>query len=238
VTEAEWLACKDPITMLLFLRGPGATRTEPIGDHLATIVEVNAPGLVSDRKLRLAACACCRRVWHLLHDESFRRLIEVNELYAEGSATQVELQTVWQKAADRYPRFISLPPLYSNAVEAVLGLRHWLDVGRLSSLGSAIRNELSESYVEPEMIAQCELIRDILGPVLFNPIGISPRLLTSDALTLAKFIYEESAFDRLPILADALMDAGCESEELLAHCRSEGPHVRGCWAVDLILGKS
>jgi hypothetical protein len=55
---------------------------------------------------------------------------------------------------------------------------------------------------------------------------------------LAEAIYEERAFGRLPILADALLDAGCDNEELIAHCRSEGPHVRGCWAVDLILGKS
>jgi hypothetical protein len=54
---------------------------------------------------------------------------------------------------------------------------------------------------------------------------------------LAQAIYDERAFDRLPILADALLDAGCDNEELLAHLRSEGPHVRGCWAVDLILGK-
>jgi hypothetical protein len=55
---------------------------------------------------------------------------------------------------------------------------------------------------------------------------------------IAEGIYEERAFDRLPILADALLDAGCDNEELIAHSRSEGPHVRGCWAVDLILGKS
>ena len=50
-------------------------------------------------------------------------------------------------------------------------------------------------------------------------------------------IYEERAFDRLPILHDALLDAGCDNEDILAHCRSAGPHVRGCWVIDLILGK-
>ncbi|HET6573028.1 MAG TPA: hypothetical protein VFG68_05455 [Fimbriiglobus sp.] len=60
--------------------------------------------------------------------------------------------------------------------------------------------------------------------------------LTSTAVDLARAIYEGRAFDRLPILADALQDAGCDDEQLLAHCRSEGPHVRGCWAVDLVLG--
>jgi hypothetical protein len=54
---------------------------------------------------------------------------------------------------------------------------------------------------------------------------------------IAQGIYEERAFDRLPILHDALLDAGCDNEDMLTHCRSEGPHVRGCWVVDLILGK-
>jgi hypothetical protein len=54
---------------------------------------------------------------------------------------------------------------------------------------------------------------------------------------ISEGVYAERAFDRLPILADALLDAGCDDEELLAHCRSEGPHVRGCWALDRILGK-
>jgi len=54
---------------------------------------------------------------------------------------------------------------------------------------------------------------------------------------IAEGIYQERAFDRLPILADALLDAGCEDEDLMHHCRSAGPHVRGCWAVDLVLGK-
>jgi hypothetical protein len=54
---------------------------------------------------------------------------------------------------------------------------------------------------------------------------------------LAQAIYEERAFDRLPILADALEESGCYNADLLAHCRSDGPHVRGCWAVDLVLGK-
>ncbi len=55
---------------------------------------------------------------------------------------------------------------------------------------------------------------------------------------LAGGIYDEGAFDRLPILADALLDAGCEDKQLLGHCRGPGPHVRGCWVVDLVLGKT
>jgi hypothetical protein len=71
----------------------------------------------------------------------------------------------------------------------------------------------------------------------FTPVAPDPRWLTATVLDLACLIYDERAFDRLPILADALMDAGCDNDDILEHCRSEGPHVRGCWVIDLILGK-
>jgi hypothetical protein len=71
----------------------------------------------------------------------------------------------------------------------------------------------------------------------FHPVAFDPRWRTADTVGLARGIYEDRAFDRLPLLADALMDAGCADEQVLEHCRSEGPHVRGCWVVDLVLGK-
>ena len=55
---------------------------------------------------------------------------------------------------------------------------------------------------------------------------------------MAQVIYDDRAFDRLPLLADAMEDAGCADQEILDHCRSNGEHVRGCWVVDLLLGKS
>ena len=82
----------------------------------------------------------------------------------------------------------------------------------------------------------CPLIRDVFGNP-FRHVAFDPRWRTADTVGLARGIYEERAFDRLPLLADALMDAGCDEDQLLAHCRSDGPHVRGCWVVDLVLGK-
>jgi hypothetical protein len=82
----------------------------------------------------------------------------------------------------------------------------------------------------------CALLRDIVGNP-FRPVTFDPSWLTSTVLSLGKGIYEEKAFDRMPILADALQDAGCENENILNHCRYESVHVRGCWLVDLILGK-
>jgi hypothetical protein len=83
---------------------------------------------------------------------------------------------------------------------------------------------------------QAAVIRCIFGNP-FRPITRVPSWLTSSVCALARGIYDDRAFDYLPILADALEDAGCTVTELLAHCRLAGPHARGCWAVDLILGK-
>jgi hypothetical protein len=92
-----------------------------------------------------------------------------------------------------------------------------------------------------EWAVQSVLLRDIFGnPFRSSPPFPQPVLAWNDSTIkrIAQGIYDERAFDRLPILADALLDAGCDDEELIRHCRSDGPHVRGCWAVDLILGKS
>jgi hypothetical protein len=86
-----------------------------------------------------------------------------------------------------------------------------------------------------ELAAQCQLFRDNFGDP-FRPPGLDERWLTASVAGLARFIYDEGAYDRFPILGDALMDAGCENEGILSHCRGEGPHVRGCWVVDLLLG--
>jgi hypothetical protein len=82
----------------------------------------------------------------------------------------------------------------------------------------------------------CKLVRDVVGGVL-QPVPISPGWLSPNVTLLANSIYSESAFENLPILGDALEEAGCDSTSLLSHLRSGGTHVRGCWALDA-LGKS
>jgi hypothetical protein len=84
--------------------------------------------------------------------------------------------------------------------------------------------------------AQACLVRDILGNP-FRPVRVDPVWQTGTVVSLAQAIYDERAFDRLPILADALEDAGCTNADILNHCRQPGEHVRGCWVVDLLLGK-
>ncbi len=87
-----------------------------------------------------------------------------------------------------------------------------------------------------EEAAQSALLRCVFGNP-FRPVTFDLRWRTFDVVGLARAIYDEKEFERLPILADALMDAGCEDEQIISHCRGDGPHVRGCWVVDLALGK-
>ena len=95
--------------------------------------------------------------------------------------------------------------------------------------------------VGPERAEHANLLRDIFGNPFATPRPIQAAWLRwndGTVLRIATGIYEERAFERLPVLGDALLDAGCDDEDLIAHCRSTGPHIRGCIAVDLILGKS
>ncbi|MBA4062241.1 MAG: hypothetical protein C0501_00780 [Isosphaera sp.] len=80
-------------------------------------------------------------------------------------------------------------------------------------------------------------MREIVGNP-FRPVAFDPGWGTDTVLSLARGMYAGRDFAAMPILADALQDAGCEDDQVLTHCRGPGPHVRGCWVVDLVLGKS
>ena len=117
-----------------------------------------------------------------------------------------------------------------NAPNLVIEAVIWQAGGYTACLYAVVRSREEE--------AQFHLVREIFGNP-FRPVGFDPAWLTSDVTLLAQGIYEDRAFDRMPILADALQDAGCEDEQILAHCRDAAlTHVRGCWVVDLIWGKS
>jgi hypothetical protein len=89
---------------------------------------------------------------------------------------------------------------------------------------------------ESENATLCSTLRDIFGNP-FRPVVYDPEWRTPTVLALARQMYDSREFSAMPILADALQDAGCDHAEILDHCRGPGPHVRGCWVVDLILGK-
>jgi hypothetical protein len=84
---------------------------------------------------------------------------------------------------------------------------------------------------------QCNLLRDLFGPLPFRPIQMAPEWLSSPVTTFATSIYQENDFSRMAALGDKLERAGCSNSDILTHCRSSTPHNRGCWVVDLILEK-
>jgi hypothetical protein len=204
--------------------------------------------LASARKFRLFLLACCRECWPMITDFRSRAAIAIAERFADQLASAEELTSA--RAAIRF-RDRSSAGYLAYCVSDVsmhaetLGWVHDLDE---RPSGSAIRlareiaalqyrNEFKDKPTALAEKKQTELARDILGNP-FRPITIDPRWLSSNVVDLAHAIYHETAFGRMPILADALMDAGCDNEAVLNHCRNEGVHVRGCWVVDLLLGKS
>jgi hypothetical protein len=90
---------------------------------------------------------------------------------------------------------------------------------------------------ECEHAALATLLRDIIGPLPFRRVAIETSCLTPTVLAIAHGIYDDRVFDCLPVLADALEEAGCDHADLLSHLRGLGPHVQGCWVLDLLLGK-
>ena len=94
----------------------------------------------------------------------------------------------------------------------------------------------SRPQASAKLAFQARILRDIFGNP-FRPVVFSPSWRTSTAVALASQMYESRDFSAMPILADALQDAGCDSADVLDHCRGPGPHVRGCWVVDLVLEK-
>ncbi|AWM42539.1 hypothetical protein C1280_36235 [Gemmata obscuriglobus] len=95
---------------------------------------------------------------------------------------------------------------------------------------------MATTNVPAEWRTQANLLRDIFGNP-FRPVTFSPSWRTGTAVALASGMYESRDFSAMPILADALQDAGCDRAEVLEHCQRDGPHVRGCWVADLVLGR-
>jgi hypothetical protein len=134
---------------------------------------------------------------------------------------------------------------YADGLMNVADIRRlWLDSGEDPSLPERGREwatnwafKTNWHLEDPFKSDVTSLVRDIFGNP-FRPVALDPRWRTADALGLARGIYEDRAFDRMPLLADALMDAGCDDEQIISHCHSPGPHIRGCWVVDLVLGKT
>jgi hypothetical protein len=217
MTEAEWLASEDPMAMLAHLRAP-----------------------FDGRKMLLLDCACLSRLNGRL-PAICQEWASVAALVAEREAAPDHLwshglinnsgrlcDALWESI----PEDDSDSDLF-NIVYAIVNV-----CGRMWSLNiPSVCFSPGNAYWRAERRAHAGFIRCLFGNP-FRPVAIDPGWRTSTVVALAEGVCADRAFDRLPILADALQDAGCEHPDILAHCRSDGPHVRGCWVVDLLLGKS
>jgi hypothetical protein len=214
MTEAEWLACDDPLRMLAF-----------------------AHAQAGERKLRLFACACARIDWRHLRPPH-HHAIDTAERVAEGRAAPSALAT--HRALSLGVASGSGRTAAERAIERLIGAIFDRKGGYISV--SAYETRWAEARAEVYPVA-CSLARCILFP--FRTAARTPAWRTADAVAVAEGAYaDRTAPDghltslRLSILADALEEAGCTDAAILSHLRSPGPHARGCWAVDLILGKS
>jgi hypothetical protein len=222
MTEQEWLAC----------------------DNVADVFRVDPLwGKVTDRKCRLFAVACCRRIRNLIQDQSLWEAVEVAETQADGFPLESELDDAGMAVMEYIDSLPNEPDSATFWAATAVGIcvsarSEQLVYGTAYHCSFAVKEDQSgtPTSVTEESQAQCRLLREITGNP-FRPVTIDPSWRTPNVTALAQAIYDERAFDRLPTLADALEDAGCDNADILNHCRQPGEHVRGCWVVDLVLGK-
>ena len=222
MTEAEWLAATDPLPMLVLIRSRAG-----------------------DRKLRLFAVACCRSMFATVQVNPWDRdAVVTAERYADGLTDLDELAEAASSTTSDWTAAFACAEAASvesafAAAEHASGNAAWEVGSQIASRNDVDEDDNPVTVVARlgEMALQASLARDIFGNPL-RPVVVDPGWLTETAVGIARGIYDDRAFERMPILADALQDAGCEDEQVLSHCREPGTHVRGCWVVDLVLGKS
>jgi hypothetical protein len=214
VTEAEWATASDPEAML---------------------AEVRASTCGTERKFRLFAVACCHAAAPRLPDRRSRRVVQTCERFADGAVGAEKLRAAWGDA-----RWAAHALERKGVAAGVLWVVAQLaepDIARvLFAVGYAARLGGWDS----QRPVQAALLRDVFGPVPYRSVAVEPGWLTWNHGTvpaIARHVYDDRAWHDLPILADALEDAGCNDQDILGLCRSGGEHARGCWVVDLMLGK-
>ena len=235
MTEAEWDACADPHAMQWHIENSGRA---------------------ADRKLRLWAVACAHKVLDCLEDVRSKAAVETAERYADELATREDLRAAHadglQAEYDAQERaYQSTPHTATDSAASFASAAAFYAAGHVVFIGEAAnsaadaaswqgtgRTDKSRRVIE--RAAQADLLRCVfglpLGPVVFDAAWLTWN--DDTVRKTAQAIYDTRAFDRLPLLADALEEAGCTDAAILAHCRRPGEHVRGCWVVDALLGKS
>jgi hypothetical protein len=245
MTEAEWI---------LYCDRPGF---EAMLEHL------EARG--ADERLRLVGCALCRAVRDLLEDERSRAALDVAERYAEGRAKGDERARArkaawwaWQRVTLNHGLVPGRPVWAvgtdSPEAQAAGAAERLLDPDPFSTRELSVTAEMLREAVGAELDFDledwdrrpsehwdraCRLVREVYGNP-FRPVALDPAWLRWNDGTVrrvAQSLHERRAFGELPVLADALEEAGCTDAVMLGHCRSGGPHVCGCWALDLLRGR-
>jgi hypothetical protein len=220
MNEEEWNACTDPVLMLeLVQRSASATA----------------------RKLRLFAAACCRLYSPLVEDERFSQTVQTIEQYADGLASKAALKR--SRQAVRAARY-ALPADQEEA--GVEWQAYWLAevAGTENAYKSMVVRELQRLATATNVITSAAfqpsaaaLLRDVfVSPFRAVP-PIEPAWLTSTVVSIARRAYDERDFAALPVLGDALEEAGCGHQDVLRHCGEPRGHVRGCWVLDLLTGR-
>ena len=183
------------------------------------------------RKLRLYYCACARLLWDLL-DQEPRRVVELAEFVAGGGAdregwraarrfahgAQLALTQVWQVPEEQRPA------VYRNVVVAAAVRAH-----------RALGERFTPPWSPLTFATQAALLNEVFGDP-FAPVALRPEWATRTAVDLARLIVADRAFELMPVLGDALQDAGCDRPAVLDHCYQPVAHARGCWLLDALLG--
>jgi hypothetical protein len=214
MTENEWLVCADPVAMLDSMREK-----------------------VSARKARLFACACCRNFLSITTDEQFGRAIDTAEQFADGLTSKAAMKRARQSVREIRHR---LPPNKPELHSWWVAL--WLaevtnSENAFDQVASEIRRLVSQGLLTDEQSPSgATLLRCVAGNP-FRLAGTEPSFRVPDVDALAHSIYHKPTPEGLQKLAKSLEDAGCQDSDILDHCRHPGPHVRGCWVLDLLLGR-
>jgi hypothetical protein len=220
MTKEGWLACVSPYLMVEFLRGKA-----------------------SQRKLRLVACACCRRISHLLTPQNCHDL-EIGEQLAEGLLPLDSPAWIDPKRRNYGTGPVDAPTgacLSTRVMDPFLAA--FAAAMKASDAVADVSTPSKEymarlEYKTSEQKAQADLVRDVFGHIFFTGMVEPAWLQWNEGAVprLARTIYEERRFGNVLDLYDVLLDAGCNNQDILSHLRVPGPHVRGCWVLDLILG--
>jgi hypothetical protein len=207
--------------------------------------DVLEPLGLSPRLTRLFAVAVCRDIWELLTDERSRVAVEVAERFADGQATVRDRRLAYKAASDAYFGLCEVYGRDQRPAIAISGMAARAARDAVDTHANAGRAADYAASTAGEGLAGGDRagqrrVRERQGRLLAAIVGPGYELLpewhTTNAVALARTCYEIKDWSIMPVLADALQDEGCENDDVLDHCRGGGPHVRGDWVLDSLLG--